>query len=149
MKGYLKLVLSIALTFAALSISAAQQSSPSGNPQNKSMINAEFSYQKKYQKVYGLNMAYVETGSGDLIVFLHGNPTSSYIWRNILPYAEGLGRVIAPDLIGMGNSDKIPNAGPGSYKFVEQRKYLDKLLEQLGVTKNVTFVAHDWGRNVG
>src|SRR5215831_2899042 len=80
---------------------------------------------------------------------LHGNPTSSYLWRNILPYLQPLGRCIAPDLIGMGDSAKLPNSGPGSYRFVEHRRYLDALLEALDVRERVTFVIHDWGSALG
>jgi haloalkane dehalogenase len=90
-------------------------------------------------------MAYVEEGQGDPIVFLHGNPTYSYVWRNILPYVQGFGRVIAPDLIGMGDSQKLPESGPGSYTFVEHRRYLDALLDALEVHERITFVVHDWG----
>src|SRR5712675_97285 len=113
------------------------------------MINATFPYQKKHQEVLGQEMAYVEVGNGDPIVFLHGNPTSSYLWRNVIPYLQGLGRCIAPDLIGMGDSDKLPNSGPTSYTFVEHRRYLDALLERLRVTQRVTFVIHDWGSALG
>ena len=109
------------------------------------MTSATFPYQKKHQVVLGQEMAYVEVGDGDPIVFLHGNPTSSYLWRNIIPYLEGFGRCIAPDLVGMGDSAKLPNSGPDSYAFVEHRRYLDALLEQLDVRAQVTFVAHDWG----
>jgi haloalkane dehalogenase len=109
------------------------------------MISATFPYQKKRQRVLGLEMAYVDEGQGDPIVFLHGNPTFSYIWRNIVPYVQELGRIIAPDLIGMGDSQKLPTSGPGSYSFVEHRRYLDALLEALDVRKRVTFVGHDWG----
>jgi haloalkane dehalogenase len=91
----------------------------------------------------------VETGQGDPIVFLHGNPTSSYLWRNVLPYLEPLGRCIAPDLIGMGDSNKLPNSGPGSYRFVEHRRYLDALLKALDVNAHVTLVVHDWGSALG
>jgi haloalkane dehalogenase len=94
-------------------------------------------------------LAYVDVGQGDPIVLLHGNPTSSYIWRNIIPYLQGLGRCIAPDLIGMGDSEKLPISGPTSYTFVEHRRYVDALLEQLGVTERVTFVIHDWGSALG
>jgi haloalkane dehalogenase len=106
-------------------------------------------YGKKTANIKGLNMTYVEEGEGDPIVFLHGNPTSSYLWRNIIPYLVPQGRCIAPDLIGMGDSDKLPNSGPDSYQFVEHRKYLDALLEHLGVTDNVTLVVHDWGSALG
>lgn len=107
--------------------------------------------EKKFAEINGRRMAYVETGDldGDPIVFLHGNPTSSYLWRNIIPYAEGLGRCIAPDLIGMGDSDKLPDSGPDRYRFVEHREYLDALLDQLGVNANVTLVIHDWGSGLG
>lgn len=100
-------------------------------------------------KVHGLNMAYVDEGEGDPIVFLHGNPSSSYQWRNVIPYLSGMGRCIAPDLIGMGDSDKIPNSGPGSYRFVEHRKYLDAFIEALGIEGRVTLVLHDWGSALG
>ena len=106
-------------------------------------------YDKKRATVNGLEMAYVEVGEGDPIVFLHGNPTSSYLWRNVIPHLEGSGRCIAPDLIGMGDSQKLPNAGPESYRFVEHREYLDALLDQLGVRENVTLVIHDWGSGLG
>jgi haloalkane dehalogenase len=113
------------------------------------MINATFPYQKKRQEVLGHEMAYVEVGKGDPIVFLHGNPTSSYLWRNIIPYLEGLGRCIAPDLIGMGDSDKLQGSGPNSYTFIEHRSFLDTLLDALGVNERVTFVVHDWGSALG
>ncbi|MBT4905894.1 MAG: haloalkane dehalogenase [Rhodospirillaceae bacterium] len=107
--------------------------------------------EKKFADVNGHRMAYVESGKldGDPIVFLHGNPTSSYLWRNIIPYAESFGRCIAPDLIGMGDSDKLPGSGPDRYRFVEHREYLDALLDQLGVNSNVTLVIHDWGSGLG
>src|SRR5260370_5908107 len=94
-------------------------------------------------------MAYVEVGVGDPIVFLHGNPTSSYVWRNVIPYLQGLGRCIAPDLIGIGDSEKLPASGPGSYTFVEPRRYLDALLEALKVTERVTLILHDLGSALG
>ena len=98
------------------------------------MISAAFPYQKQRRRVLGREMAYVEVGEGDPIVLLHGNPTSSYLWRNVLPHLQPLGRCIAPDLIGMGDSDKLPDSGPGSYRFVEHRRYLDALLEALMCT---------------
>ncbi len=106
-------------------------------------------YQKKYQSIHGKRMAYIDEGSGDPIVFLHGNPTSSYLWRNVMPHLEGKGRLIAPDLIGMGDSEKLDNSGPQSYTYVEHRKYLFSLLETLGVNSNVTLVIHDWGSGLG
>ena len=99
--------------------------------------------------VNGKRMAYAEIGSGNPIVFLHGNPTSSYLWRNIMPHVTTLGRCIAPDLIGMGDSEKLDNPGPNSYRFVEHRKYLDELLKKLEINSNITLVLHDWGSALG
>src|SRR5260221_1702811 len=113
------------------------------------MISAAFPYEKQWRRVLGHDMAYVEVGQGDPIVLLHGNPTSSYLWRNVLPYLQPLGRCIAPDLIGMGDSDKLPNSGPGSYRFVEHCRYLDALLEALDMRERVTLVVHDWGSALG
>ena len=113
------------------------------------MISATCPYQKQRRQVLGHNMAYVDEGSGDPIVFLHGNPASSYLWRNIIPHMQGLGRCLAPDLIGMGDSDKLPESGPASYTFVQHRRYLDALLDLLGVKERVTFVVHDWGSALG
>jgi haloalkane dehalogenase len=112
-------------------------------------ISSKMKYTKKKTQVLGKTMAYVDEGEGDPIVFLHGNPTSSYLWRNVMPHLEGRGRLVAPDLIGMGDSDKLGDSGPDSYRFVEHRKYLDALLEQLGVDSNVTLVIHDWGSALG
>jgi haloalkane dehalogenase len=94
-------------------------------------------------------MAYIDEGQGDPIVFLHGNPTSSYLWRNVMPHLEGKGRLIAPDLIGMGDSEKLDDSNAQSYTYVEHRKYLFSLLESLGVNSNVTLVIHDWGSGLG
>jgi haloalkane dehalogenase len=113
------------------------------------MIRAEMPYQKYYGEALGLKMAYIEVGQGNPIVFLHGNPTSSYLWRNIIPFLADLGRCIAPDLIGMGDSEKLPESGPNAYTFVEHRRYLDALLGALGIERNVTFVVHDWGSALG
>jgi haloalkane dehalogenase len=113
------------------------------------MISAEERYQKKTVRVHGRSMSYLEVGSGDPIVFLHGNPTSSYLWRNVIPHLEGRGRCIAPDLIGMGDSDKLEESGADRYRFVEHRRYLDGLLDALGVRQRVTFVIHDWGSALG
>ena len=113
------------------------------------MNSAEERYEKKTLDVLGQRMAYVETGSGAPIVLQHGNPTSSYLWRNIIPHLEGLGRCIAPDLIGMGDSAKLPDSGPDRYTFVEHRKYFDALLDALDVNENVTLVIHDWGSALG
>src|SRR6202043_124325 len=113
------------------------------------MISAAFPYQKKRRRILGREMAYVEVGEGDPIVLLHGNPTSSYLWRNVLPHMQPRGRCIAPDLIGMGDADKLPDSGPSSYRFVEHRRYLDALLEALDVHERVTLVVHDWGSALG
>lgn len=113
------------------------------------MISPAQRYEKKRIEVNGKSLAYAEAGEGDPIVFLHGNPTSSYLWRNVMPHVEGLGRLIAPDLIGMGDSDKLEDSGPDRYRFVEHRAFLDRLLEALCVTHNVTFVVHDWGSALG
>ncbi len=104
---------------------------------------------KQRIEVLGKQMAYAEMGEGDPIVFLHGNPTSSYLWRNIMPAAAGFGRCLAPDLIGMGDSDKLDDSGPHRYTFAEHARYLDALLEALGVTGNAVFVIHDWGSALG
>src|SRR5215510_5584688 len=113
------------------------------------MISAAFPYQKQRQRVLGREMAYVEAGEGDPIVLLHGSPTSSYLWRNVMPHLRPRGRCIAPDVIGMGDSDKLPSSGPGSYRFVEHRRYLDALVGALDVRERVTFVVHDWGSALG
>jgi len=104
---------------------------------------------KQYLTVNGKQMAYNEQGEGDAVVFLHGNPTSSYLWRNIIPHVSGKARCIAPDLIGQGDSDKLDDTGPDSYRFVEHREYLDGLLDQLDLGDHVTFVIHDWGSALG
>ena len=105
--------------------------------------------EKKRCEVHGRTMAYVESGEGAPIVLLHGNPTSSYLWRGVIPHLAPLGRSIAPDLIGMGDSDKLEGSGPGSYRFVEHRRHLDAFLEALGVGENVTLIMHDWGSALG
>ncbi len=105
--------------------------------------------QKQSVRVNGLDMAYYEAGSGDPIVFLHGNPTSSYLWRNIIPHVQHLGRCIAPDMIGMGDSAPLPDSAAGRYKFATHRDYLFELFETLQLTRNAIFVIHDWGSGVG
>ena len=104
---------------------------------------------KSFVEVKGKRMAYVEMGEGDPVVFLHGNPTSSYLWRNIMPHVAGQARCLAPDLIGMGDSDKLDDPGPGSYRFVEHREYLDGFLDAVGLGGNAVFVVHDWGSALG
>lgn len=104
---------------------------------------------KKVINIKGKSMAFVDEGVGDPIVFLHGNPTSSYLWRNVIPHLLGRGRLIAPDLIGMGDSDKLDNSSRESYGFLEHRDYLDAFLKAIGVSANVTLVVHDWGSALG
>ncbi|CAN5731785.1 MAG: haloalkane dehalogenase [Acidimicrobiia bacterium] len=106
-------------------------------------------FEKKFASVLGKRMAYIEEGEGDPIVFLHGNPTSSFLWRKVIPALAGRGRCLAPDLIGMGDSEKLADSSSGSYRFVEHRRYLDALLEQLDVNDHVTLVVHDWGSALG
>ena len=91
-------------------------------------------------------MAYIDVGSGDPILFLHGNPTSSYLWRNVMPHVQELGRCLAPDLIGMGQSGP---SSDGQYGFEDHRRYLDEWLEAVGAKDHLTIVAHDWGSGLG
>jgi haloalkane dehalogenase len=109
-------------------------------------IPAADSYERKRVAVLDAEMAYVDTGEGDPVVFLHGNPTSSYLWRNVIPHLEPHTRCLAPDLIGMGDSSPAPN---GSYRFVDHARYLDAWFEVLGLNENVTLVGHDWGSALG
>ena len=105
--------------------------------------------EKKKIIINNKTMSYIDEGEGDAIVFQHGNPTSSYLWRNVMPYLEGQGRLIACDLIGMGDSEKLLNSGPDSYSYFEHRDFLFALLEELNIGKNVVFVIHDWGSALG
>lgn len=101
-------------------------------------------------QVLGKTIAYREMGAGDPIVLLHGNPTSSYLWRDVMPALAPLGRVIAPDLIGHGDSDKLPASdGDDRYSFATSYRYIDGLLQALGITEKVTLVIHDWGSALG
>jgi haloalkane dehalogenase len=113
------------------------------------MNSAALPYHKQRRRVLGREMAYAEVGAGDPIVLLHSNPTSSYLWRNVVPHLQPRGRCIAADLIGMADPDKLPDGGSGSYRFVEHRRYLDALLEALEVHERVTLVVHDWGSALG
>lgn len=113
------------------------------------MISADPRYQRKFIEVNGRRMAAVDIGEGDPIVFVHGNATSSYMWRNIMPHLEGLGRLVAIDNIGQGDSDKLPGSGPDSYLIPEQQAYFDGAMAALGVTDRVTLVMHDWGGTLG
>ncbi len=112
-------------------------------------LSAQAFASKKFATVKGKQMAYVEAGSGDAIVFQHGNPTSSYLWRNVMRHCTGLGRLIACDLIGMGDSGKLDNSGPGRYTYAEQRDYLFALWDQLSLGDKVVLVIHDWGSALG
>jgi haloalkane dehalogenase len=114
----------------------------------KVMLSAK-EHVKKEVIVKGKTMSYVEMGEGTPIIFQHGNPTSSYLWRNIMPHLQDQGRCIAIDLIGMGDSDKLDNPDASSYTFVQHREYLDGALEALGVESDVTLVIHDWGSALG
>ena len=106
-------------------------------------------YTKKYQEVRNKKMAYVDVGSGDTFLFLHGNPTSSYLWRNIAPHVEDLGRVVIPDLIGMGDSDKLDGVDNEGYKYHGQYGYLTELFDQLDLGNNIHLIIHDWGSAMG
>ncbi|HSB42649.1 MAG TPA: haloalkane dehalogenase [Methylomirabilota bacterium] len=109
-------------------------------------ISAADPHPRRRVAVLDTEMAYVDTGAGDPVVFLHGNPTSSYLWRNVIPHLAGLGRCLAPDLVGMGDSGKAPT---GSYRFVDHARYLDAWLEAVVPAGRVTFVVHDWGSALG
>lgn len=104
---------------------------------------------KQFVSAADRQMAYVEQGAGTPVVFLHGNPTSSYLWRNVMPHVGDRGRCLAPDLIGMGDSDKIPDSGPGTYRFVTHRHYLDAWFDAVLPEGPVTLVIHDWGSALG
>ncbi len=105
---------------------------------------------KQYATVNGKRMAYHDSGGdGPVLVFLHGNPTSSYLWRHIIRELDDRYRCVAPDLIGQGDSDQLDDVGPDSYRFVEHREYLDGLLDQLQLGDGITFVIHDWGSALG
>jgi haloalkane dehalogenase len=109
-------------------------------------IPAADTHERRRVAVLDTEISYVDTGAGDPVVFLHGNPTSSYLWRNVIPHVEGVGRCLAPDLVGMGSSGPAPD---GSYRFVDHSRYLDAWFEALGLTENVTLVGHDWGSALG
>ena len=114
------------------------------------MLSETMPYKKKFVTVKNKKIAYIDEGSGDPIVLLHGNPTSSFLWRNVIPELMGSGRVIVPDLIGQGDSEKLPaSEGPGRYGLEVAYSYVDGLLESIGANENVTLVIHDWGSGVG
>jgi haloalkane dehalogenase len=109
-------------------------------------ISTEEASYRRYLRLFDTHMAYVDVGSGDPIVFLHGNPTPSYLWRNVIPHLLPFGRCLAPDYLGMGNSGPAPG---GAYRFVDHQHYLDAWFEALGITENVILVVHDWGSALG
>ena len=113
---------------------------------NEISISAEDNYTRQRVSVLDTDMAYVDVGQGDPIVFLHGNPTSSYLWRNVIPHLEKSARCLAPDMVGMGSSGKSPN---GSYRFVDHSKYLDAWFDAVIPDSKVTLVVHDWGSALG
>ena len=109
-------------------------------------ISADDPYERRHATVLDTEMAYVDTGAGDPVVFLHGNPTSSYLWRNVIPEVEPHARCLAPDLVGMGDSGPAPD---GSYRFADHARYLDAWFDALLPTQSVTLVGHDWGSVLG
>lgn len=132
----------IGLAVAGLSpIEARTEAAPSAESR---AISAAFPFEKHYVEILGSQMAYVDEGEGPVVLFLHGNPTSSYLWRNIIPYVSGTHRVIAVDLIGMGDSDQ-PDI---DYRFGTHAAYLDTFIETLGL-QDITLVVHDWGSGLG
>ena len=107
-------------------------------------------FDKSSVNIDGQKLAYIDVGEGTPIVMLHGNPTSSFLWRNIIPHLNDLGRVIVPDLIGHGDSDKLPvSMGPDRYTFENTFKYIDKLLNELEINQDITLILHDWGSALG
>ena len=104
---------------------------------------------KKYKEILGKQMAYLDEGSGQSIVFLHGNPASSFLWRNITPFVKDLGRVVVPDLIGMGDSEKLEGIDNPDYQYHGQYKYLSSLLDELDLGEEINLVIHDWGSAMG
>jgi haloalkane dehalogenase len=113
---------------------------------SQTSISAADPYPRRRARVLDTEMAYVDTGRGDPVVFLHGNPTSSYLWRNVIPHVEPEGRCLAPDLCGMGESGKAP---AGSYRFVDHARYLDAWFDAVGLGSGLTLVMHDWGSALG
>lgn len=113
------------------------------------MVGAEPYAQLRFRDINGKRMAYIDEGEGDAIVFQHGNPTSSYLWRNVMPYLEGLGRLVACDLIGMGDSQKLSPSGPDRYHYGEHRDFLFALWDALALGDRVVLVLHDWGSALG
>ena len=116
---------------------------------DRTPVPADDPFPRSRVRVEDREMAYVDVGDGDPVVFLHGNPTSSYLWRNVIPHVQHLGRCIAPDLVGMGESGKLPHPQRGTYSFFAHAAHLADFLEAVGVERRVTFVLHDWGSALG
>lgn len=135
---------SLVLTAAGFLANANATDGKKVVPDKPSMISADFPFESKYVEIMGSKMHYVDEGLGDPILFLHGNPTSSYLWRNIIPYVPNGSRAIAVDLIGMGKSDK-PDI---DYSYADHAKYLDAFIKKLDL-RNITLVVHDWGSGLG
>ncbi len=112
-------------------------------------METTFSAKKKFATVHGRQMAFLQEGHGQDVVFLHGNPTSSFLWRNVIPHVSSVARCTAPDLIGMGDSEKIANSSDASYSFSEHRKHLDGFLDAVGIDQKIVLVVHDWGLVLG
>ncbi|WP_369140482.1 haloalkane dehalogenase [Modestobacter versicolor] len=116
---------------------------------DRSPVPAADPFPRQRVRLGEAELAYVDVGSGDPVVFLHGNPTSSYLWRNVLPHVQHLGRCLAPDLVGMGESSKLPDPGRGTYSFATHAELLSRFLSAVGADRRVTFVLHDWGSALG
>ena len=125
-------------------VAAADNSAASKDASATAPISAAFPFKKRFVDVKGARMAYVDEGEGPVVLFIHGNPTSSYLWRNIIPYVSDNHRAVAVDLIGMGDSAK-PDI---DYRFETHAAYLDAFIETLEL-KDVTLVIHDWGSALG
>lgn len=113
------------------------------------MISAKPYGTLRFKEIHGSNMAYIDEGTGPAIVFQHGQPTSSYVWRNVMPHLEGLGRLVACDLIGMGASDKLPRSDAASYSYTEHRNHLFSLWDALNLGDDIILVLDDWGATLG
>lgn len=136
---------SLARTTAASMIAFAAV----GGGATSTHANETWAAEKKFVEVFGQKMAYIERGEGKPIVFVHGNPTSSYLWRNVIPHVEGQGRIIVPDHMGMGDSEKLPASVEGRYRLFTHAKYFAEFMRQVDAQQDVTLVLHDWGGAVG
>jgi haloalkane dehalogenase len=123
---------------------AANKSTYDNSSNNKKQISTEFPFRSNFVEVHDSKIHYIDEGKGEPILFLHGNPTSSYLWRNVIPHLTGNARCIAPDLIGMGKSDK-PDI---EYRFFDHVKYIEGFIDKMKL-KGITLVIHDWGSALG